>query len=78
MKFYSIVRNYIERQARDFEVICNNLVYYPSNNEDEGRIGLFNSSTWSVEEITKFHNWYLPYEVATTQNKVKSYVRYFE
>ena len=39
---------------------------------------LFNSSTHSVEEITEFDNWYLPYQVATTQNKVNSYVRYFE
>ena len=29
----------------------------------------------SVEEIAKFDNWYLPHEVAATQNKVTSYVR---
>ena len=30
------------------------------------------------EEITKFDNYYEAYEVATTQNKVNSYVCYFE
>ena len=42
------------------------------------RIYLFNSFTCSVEEIAKFHNYYWSYQVATTQNKVNSYVRYFE
>ena len=65
-------------KLRDFETTRNNLVYYRNNYEDEGRIGLFNSSTCSVEEIAKFHNYYEPYEVATTQNKVNSSVRYFE
>ena len=67
-------------------MIRNNLVCYRNNGKDEdededkyeGRICLFNSFTCSVEEIAKFHNWYWPYEVATTQNKVNSYVRYFE
>ena len=61
----------------DFETIRNNLVYYRNNDEKEGRIGLFNSYTYSVEEIAKFHD-YVPYKVATTQNKVNSYARYFE
>ena len=60
------------------ETIRNNLVYYWSDGENEGRICLFNSFTCSVEEIAKFHNYYEPYQVATTQNKVNSYVRYFE
>ena len=61
-------------------MIRNNLVCYRNNLKDEyeGRIGLFNSFTCSVEEIATFHNWYWPYQVATTQNKVNSYIRYFE
>ena len=54
-------------------MIRNNLVFYPNN----GRICLFNSYTWLVEEIAKFRNDYKSYEVATTQNKVNSYARYF-
>ena len=78
IKFYSIVRNYIESQVRDFETIRNNLVWYRNNGKDEGRICLFNLFTCSVEEIAKFHYYYYPYQVATTQNKVNSYVLYFE
>ena len=63
---------------KTFETIRNNLVYYRNNDNREGRIGLFNSFTCSVEEIAKFHSWYAPSQVATTQNKVNSYVRYFE
>ena len=60
-------------------MIHNNLDLCPNNNgKDEGRIGLFNSYTCSVEEIAKFHHCYEAYRVATTQNKVNSYVRYFE
>ena len=55
-------------------MIRNNLVYC----RDNGRICLFNSYTCSVEEIAEFPNNYKPYEVATTQNKVISYGRYFE
>ena len=51
---------------------------YKNNNISEGRICLFDSHTNSIEQIEKFHNWYWPYEVATTQNKVNSYVRCFE
>ena len=59
-------------------MIRNNLVCYLNNNgKEEGRIGLFNSFTCSVEWIAKFHNWYWPCEIATTQNKVDSYVCYF-
>ena len=54
-------------------MIRNNLVC-----ANGGRICLFNSYTCSVEEIAKFHNWYRPFEVATTQNKVNSYAHYFE
>ena len=65
-------------KLRDFETIRNNLVHYQNQNnyEYEGRIFLFNSHNLSVEEIAKFNNSYLPYQVATTQNKVNSYVRY--
>ena len=59
-------------------IIYYNLDLYSNNDEDEGRICLFNSFTYSVEEIAKFQNYYFPYEVATTQDKVNSYVRYFE
>ena len=59
-------------------MIHNNLVYYLNNGEYEGRIGLFDSFTCSVEEIAKFHYWYLSYLVVTTQNKVNSCARYFE
>ena len=44
----------------------------------EGRIYLFDSHTNSVEQIAKFTEHYDPYGVATTQNKVNSYIRYFE
>ena len=44
----------------------------------EGRVCLFNSHTNSVKQITKFTNSFLQYQVATTQNQVNSYVRYFE
>ena len=43
----------------------------------EGRIYLFDSHTISVEQIAKLHN-YTPRQVATTQDKVNSYARYFE
>ena len=49
-----------------------------NNNKLEGRICLFNSFTCSVEEIARFHILYAPCQVATTKNKVNSYVRYFE
>ena len=58
--------------------MSNNLVCYRNNNEHEGRICLFDPSTCSVEENAKFQNDYQSHEVATTQNKVNSYVRYFE
>ena len=60
-------------------MVRNNLVYYRNNNNEyQGRIGLFNSYTCSVEEIAKFNNWYWTHQVVTTQNKVNSYARYFE
>ena len=59
-------------------MIRNNLVCYQNDDNREGRICLFNSYTCSVEEIAKFHNYYEPRQVATTQNKANSYVRYFE
>jgi len=78
-KSYSIVRNSVESQVRDFETVRNSLVLYRNNGEEEeGRICLFNSYTCSVEEIAKFHNRYWPYQVAITQDKVNSYVRYLK
>ena len=68
-------------QAFDFRrMTCDNcdLVYYQNDGKDEGRICLFDSYSYSVEDIAKFHNFYKPYEVAITQNKVNSYIRYFE
>ena len=59
-------------------MVQNNLVWYRNNDNYEGRIALFNSYTHSVERIAKFHNFYAPYQLATTQNKVDSYVRYFD
>ena len=58
-------------------MIRNYLVHYQNNDENEGRICLFNSDNFSIEKIEKFDNRYFPFEVATTQNKVNSYVRYF-
>ena len=68
----------LKAKVRDFETIRNHLVCYRNIDKDEERICLFNSYTCSVEEIAKFHNWYLSYQIATTQNKVNSYARYFE
>ena len=60
-------------------MIRNNLVSYPNNNgERKGGICLFNSYTCSVEDIVQFQICYMLCEVATTQNKVNYYVRYFE
>ena len=73
---YSIVRNYVESQVRDLEMVHNNLVW--DTNKDEGRICLFNSHNFSVEEIAKSYNYYMLREVAITQNKVNSYGCYFE
>ena len=66
------------KAKQETEKIRNNLVRYQNDYKDEGRICLFNSHTCSVEEIAKFHNWYWPYEIATTKNRVNSYARYFE
>ena len=74
IKFCFTVRN-----KNKFNGIKDSIVYYNlGNSEDEGRICLFNSSTCSVEEIVKFHNYYKPNEVTTTQNKVSSYIRYLK
>ena len=78
IKFYFIVRNNDMHIEANFSVIYNNLVCYRSNYEDEERICLFDPYSCSVEKVAKFHNWYLPYKVAITQNKVKFYVHYFE
>ena len=56
-------------------IIISHLVY---GDKFEGRICLFDSQNHSVENIAKFNQNYSTYEVAATQNKVSSYVRYFE
>ena len=71
-------RKKLHWKLRDFETIRNNLVRCQNYAEEEGRIYLFNSLTGSVEEIAKFDSCYAPYQVATTQDKVNSYARYFE
>ena len=76
IKFYFTVRNNKVNGIKD-SIIYYNLGLYSNNGEDEGRICLFNSYAYSAEEIAKFHNWYAPFQVATTQNKVNSYVYYF-
>lgn len=63
----------------DFGTIHNNLVYYLNDNgTHEGRICLFNSYARSVEKTARFYHHYKSYEVVTTEDKVNSYVRYFE
>ena len=52
-------------------------MFYENDNIEEGRIYLFDLHTNSVEQIAKFYN-YAPRQVAATQDKVNSYVRYFE
>ena len=51
---------------------------YENGESWEGRICLFDSHTNYVKQIAKFTNYLQSYEVAATQNKVSSYVRYFE
>ena len=51
---------------------------YKNNYTYEGRICLFDPHANSIEQIAKFTQDYSPYKVATTQNKVTSYARYFE
>ena len=77
IKFYFTVRNNKVNGIKD-SIIYYNLDLYRNDDQKEGRICLFNSHNFSVEEIAKFHNQYALYEVATTQNKVNSYGRYFE
>ena len=79
IKFCFTVRNKNRFNGVEDSTIYYILDLYSSNNgEQEGRIGLFNSSTCSVEKIAKFRNWYWPCQVATTQDQVNSYVRCFE
>ena len=59
-------------------MILNNLVCHRSYQEEKGLIYLFNPYTCSVEKVSKFSRDYEPREVATTQDKVNSYARYFE
>ena len=54
------------------------LVDYKTDNGNwEGRVALFDPQNHSVENIAKFSKNYDTYQVATTQNKVNSCVRYF-
>ena len=80
--FCFTVRNKNKFNGMKDSIIYYNLDSYINNNDpdgkDEGAIGLFNPYTCSVEEIATFHNWYWPYQVAATQNKVNPYIRYFE
>ena len=78
IKFYFIVRNKNKFNGIKSSIIYYNLDLYLNNREYEGRIGLFNSYTCSVEGIEKFYNCYAPFEVTTTQNEVNFYARYFE
>ncbi|PAV85620.1 hypothetical protein WR25_08237 [Diploscapter pachys] len=57
------------------------LVYLPYVNENvsyEGRIGLFDSQNYSVENIIKFPNSYWPTRVAIAQNKIFAISNYEE
>ena len=58
-------------------IIYYNLGLYSNNGKIEGRICLFNSYTYSVEEIAKFKHLYWPYQLTTTKDKVNFYVCYF-
>ena len=71
------LKNVVKMQSKDI-IIISHLVPYKNNGSWEGRICLFDSQNHSVENIAKFNQYYWIYEVATTQNKVNSYVRCFE
>ena len=47
---------------------------YKDNNVGEGRIYLFDSHTNSVRQIERFTNYLWPWEVATTKDKVDSFI----
>ena len=50
------------------------MYYGDGNYKYEGKICLFDSQSYSVEQIGKFSNRLInPYEVATTSDKVNSY-----
>ena len=53
-------------------------MHYENDSIKRGIICLFDSQNNSVKQIAKFTNHYESYEVATMQNKVNSYARYFE
>ena len=53
-------------------------MYYENDDVKEGRICLFDSHTNSVEQIAKFYNYYFVVAIATTKNRVNSYVRFFK
>ena len=49
---------------------------YKNNNDfvSEGRICLFDSHTNSVEQIARFTEYYEPYGIATTKDKVDYFI----
>ena len=50
-------------------------MHYQNNNGiNEGKICLFDSHTNSVEQITTFTEYYEPFEVATTKDKVDYFI----
>ena len=49
---------------------------YENDDSEEGRICLFDSHTNSVEQIAKFTNYLVLYEVATTKDKVDYFTRH--
>ena len=79
MRFCFAVRNKNQFNGIKDKIIYYNLDLYRNDYSEkgEGRICLFNSFTYSVEGIANFFNCYFPYEVATTKDRVNSYVRYF-
>ena len=85
IKLNASIRSFVEKThifighniSKD-SIIYYNLDLYSRYNEDERGICLFNSYAYLAEGIANFHAWYWPHQVATTQNKVNSYVRYFK
>ena len=79
IKSYSIVSDQHLLKIQWKGITISHLVLYKNGNGSyEGIVCLFDSQNHSVENIEKFNKNYSTYEVAATQNKVSSYVRYFE
>ena len=71
-----MINIYIRIQGKG--IIISHLILYKNNGSYEGRIGLFDSQNLFIENIAKFNESSSINEAATTQNKVNSYVRYFD